>query len=251
LNPHGDKNKVVQILSSRIIWEGKEASLSSLRDVTERVAFEKEINQLNESIKVLNRVLRHDVLNSLTVVSMCLEMIETREETDKIKQKAFRAIQNSTELISKMKDVESALSSRSGLKEMDVRSILNTIIEDFKDQIEINISGNGSVLADDMITSVFNNIIRNAIIHGKTDKVDIGIQSKGKLTEITIRDYGVGIPKEIKEMIFKEEFCYGKNKGSGLGLYIVKKTIERYGGDIVVEENNPRGTQFILKIKKA
>ncbi|MCK4256700.1 HAMP domain-containing histidine kinase, partial [candidate division WOR-3 bacterium] len=46
----------------------------------------------------------------------------------------------------------------------------------------------------------------------------------------------------------EESFRYGETGGSGLGLFIVKKTLERYGGSISVEGNKPSGTVFILNL---
>ncbi|MFW6185913.1 MAG: ATP-binding protein [Halobacteriota archaeon] len=39
------------------------------------------------------------------------------------------------------------------------------------------------------------------------------------------------------------------NEGTGLGLYIAKKTVDRYGGAITVEDNQPRGSVFTLKLR--
>ena len=104
-------------------------------------------------------------------------------------------------------------------------------------------------LVDKAIYSVIDNIVNNAIVHGKTDRVDISIEDKGEFCEIRIADYGVGIPDDIKHLIFEEGFKY-RSKGSGLGLYIVKKVIERYGGEILVEDNKPSGAVFTLRIRK-
>ena len=72
-----------------------------------------------------------------------------------------------------------------------------------------------------------------------------------QMYSIKIADYGKGIPESIKENIFEEGISFGDSKGSGLGLYIVKKTVERYGGSIIVEDNTPQGTIFIIKLKCA
>jgi two-component system sensor kinase len=63
-----------------------------------------------------------------------------------------------------------------------------------------------------------------------------------------IEDFGKGIPDEIKERVFEEGFAYGETGRSGLGLYIVKKVVERYGGRVEIENNSPRGTVVILRL---
>ncbi len=93
--------------------------------------------------------------------------------------------------------------------------------------------------------------MRNSVVHGKTDRIKVDIKSKNKISTIKVTDFGKGILEDIKDKIFEEGISYGENKGSGLGLFIVKKTIERYGGEIKVEDNKPSGAIFIIKLKSA
>ncbi|MFW5936009.1 MAG: ATP-binding protein [Candidatus Hadarchaeota archaeon] len=55
------------------------------------------------------------------------------------------------------------------------------------------------------------------------------------------------ISDEFKTKIFAEGSS--GNEGTGLGLYIAKKTVDRYGGAITVEDNQPRGSVFTLKLR--
>ena len=109
------------------------------------------------------------------------------------------------------------------------------------------ITGQCKICTDEAIFSVLDNIIRNAVIHGKTKKIDIDILRTEKMCEVRIADYGIGIPDNIKDRIFEEGFSYGDSRSTGLGLYIVKRIMERYGGTIKVSDNKPTGTIFILE----
>lgn len=64
-------------------------------------------------------------------------------------------------------------------------------------------------------------------------------------------DNGTGIPDKIKDKVFNEGFFHGQTGNTGIGLHIVRKTIERYGGSISVEDNEPSGTIFKINLKKA
>jgi ABC-type amino acid transport substrate-binding protein/two-component sensor histidine kinase len=217
------------------------------KEVLEHKKAEEKIKELNNTLKLLNKILRHDIANNLTVTSMALEMMETKDSN--LKDKAMRSIVRSTNLIEQIRELESLVSDNKNLKVIDLNSII-TDIKKFYSTIKFNIEGNCLVLADDALSSVIDNVIRNAVIHGKTKKIDIKIKCIGDFCEIRISDYGKGIPDEIKERIFDEEFSYGNNRGSGLGLYIVKKVIDRYDGSIKVENNAPHGTTFVLNLKK-
>ncbi|HOI76912.1 MAG TPA: PAS domain S-box protein [Methanofastidiosum sp.] len=216
-------------------------------DITEKKLAEDKIKELNDALRLLNKILRHDILNNLMVISANIEMVDT-ENKDRI-NKAFEYIDKSAKLINRMKELELLVSSGFELKSYDVKSILKEISKNYSG-IKINIKGNCYVLADDALSSVFDNIIRNAIIHGGTNKIDIQISIGKSYCEIRFIDYGIGVPDNVRDRIFEEGFAYGGNKGTGLGLYIVKKTLERYGAAIRVENNLPNGAVFILKFRK-
>jgi signal transduction histidine kinase len=63
-----------------------------------------------------------------------------------------------------------------------------------------------------------------------------------------VADQGKGIPDEVKARVFDEGFTFGETGNTGLGLYIVKKTMERYGGSVVAKDNRPKGTVFELRL---
>jgi len=206
----------------------------------------KQIEELNETLQVVNKILRHDLLNKLTVMKSALWLYE--EKNDKsILNKLDRSIDGGIELIERIRELESFIMDKGELKPTSIKRIAEEVSNIIN--VPITINGDATVFADEALFSIFENVMRNAIIHGKTDRIDIDISSKDKKCEIRITDYGEGIPEFIKDNIFEEGLSYGENKGSGLGLFIVKKTIERYDGSITVEDNKPTGTIFTIKLK--
>jgi TusA-related sulfurtransferase/two-component sensor histidine kinase len=173
-----------------------------------------------------------------------------RENKDgKFLETAYKSVERSVELIKRMRELESLVSSGVSLRPFDVRDTLQTAINNWMNEgIEFTIKGDSVVLADETFVSVIENIIRNAVVHGRADRVEIAVRDDGEYTEIRIADNGTGVPDELKEEIFEEGFT-GNSKGTGLGLYIARKTVERYGGSIRVEDNKPRGAIFILTLK--
>jgi PAS domain S-box-containing protein len=222
-------------------------SFGMFTDITERKQNEEVIKQLNDNLKLLNKILRHDISNDLTVVSISLEMIETDEQD--LQDRAFNAIKRSVDLIEKVRTLESTMASKYGLKPVSIRKLTDSIKISYPNII-IDVKDECTVMADEALTSVIDNIINNAITHGKTDKIDMKVTSEENICQIKIIDYGKGIPDEIKGQIFDEEFSYGETRGTGLGLYIAKKTIERYGGEIEVKDTKPHGATFVIKLKK-
>jgi PAS domain S-box-containing protein len=219
-----------------------------VEDITEKKIAEENIKSLNEALRVLNKILRHDILNDLTVVMTSCDMINT--DNDNLKQKAENSIKKSVSLIEQMRELEKALISEEELSEKSLRSVVESTIKNYSD-IRFSVTGDCTILCDNAIFSVIDNIVRNAIVHGKTYRIDIPIEEKNGNCDIKFIDYGKGIPDDIKSKILEEGESFGETRGSGLGLYIVKKVVERYGGEITVEDNKPNGAVFVLKFKKS
>ena len=217
-------------------------------DVTDRKKAEDTVKGLNETLSILNKILRHDILNDLTVVMSACDMIQVDDQ--RLKQKATKAIMKSVSLIEQMRSLENALVSEEVLAGKSLGSIVESVVNNYP-HIKFSIKGDCTVLCDGAIYSAIDNIVRNAVVHGKTDRIDILIHEKDGRCELRIADYGKGIPLDIKDKIFEEGESFGDTRGSGLGLYIVKKVMERYGGEISVEDNKPSGAMFVLKLKKA
>ena len=221
------------------------------RKTTENALIEskKKIDDLNELLKVINKILRHDLLNHLSTVSMALEIYENKKDEKYIKS-AFKGVHKGIDLIRQMRELESLIEAGAQLNPIDVRQVIESTMA--PTNIPYSIEGdNCKILADQAFNSVMNNLVGNAIKHGNTDKIDFRIVSNENSCDIVISDYGKGIPEEIKDRIFEEGFSHGETRGSGLGLYIVKKVIERYGGTIKLKDSKPRGTTFIINLRKA
>ena len=218
-------------------------SINTALDEIERS--KKEISGMAENLRIVNRILRHDILNDLTVIRGFAEIASEKQKCDFCPRIIDRA-EKAVETIKKLRNVEEAL-SESELYSMKVSEVIENVLRMHDVQWEID--GDATVLADDGLFSVFDNLVTNAIKHGKTSRIRFEIEEENGIAVIRVIDYGKGIPDSIKERIFEEGFTLGE--GSGLGLYIVKKLIEKYGGEIAVGDNRPSGTIFTIKLKIA
>lgn len=205
----------------------------------------KKLEETLDILRTVNDILRHDILNNLTTAEIAIESMNS-EDNDMI-QIAAKSIKKSINLIKQMKELD-YLNAEDKLKKCDLKSIIENVIKNY-DSIHFTVQGNCEVLADGALSSVIDNIIGNAIIHGKTDRIDIRVEKKDNWCEIRIADYGIGIPDEIKSKLFERGFKYGDSKQSGLGLYIVRKVVERYGGEVRVEDNHPSGAIFVIRLR--
>ena len=104
------------------------------------------------------------------------------------------------------------------------------------------------------IEIILNNLISNAIRYGNLrqdcPRLEVEVKVDKNEVKICVSDNGIGIDPSLKEDIFKM-FYKGSDEsvgGSGLGLFIVRETIEKLNGDIFLESEPGKGSSFIVKI---
>lgn len=214
------------------------------QDITQRKDNEDRILQYNELLHLINKILRHDLTNNLFMIRTALDHYKDVRDDQWLGAIEIKA-QRSFELIEQMRSLETLVASGGGLRSVDVQEALVRIKMGF--DIPIKINCDLKVKADDAFYSVMENLIRNAVVHGNTDRMEFtsSILDNG-MVRIDAIDHGKGIPDEIKGHIFEETFRYGKTAGTGLGLYIVKRTLERYGGSISVSDTKGGGATFSI-----
>jgi len=256
------RNKIIEIeMKFETEKKEKEAEIFRLKNVellnlneTLKTNMEKqkhlldELRSHREHLNLINKILRHDLINAFAIVRSAIRIFQETQKAE-ILNEALKHIDSSVMLIRRMKALETMVADNAEMKKYDVRKILKKIIARYP-SIKYNISGNCEIMADEAIVSVFENIIRNSIQHGKTTRMDIELKDYLDISHLKFSDYGKGIPNSIKEKIFEEGFKYGKKGNLGLGMFIIKKTIERYGGKVEVKDNIPFGTSVILTIFK-
>jgi len=203
-----------------------------------------------DHLSLINKILRHDLANNNTAVMSAVKLYK-RQKDEEFLDAIIQKVKSSLELIERMKLLEKISTSSGTLKPVNIEDIMKRVRLKHS-ALEWHIQGQGTAYADEALLSVIDNLIENSVTHGEATRMDISIQPvrihEQPFVEIRIADNGSGISDTIKNRIFDEEFSFGPRARTGLGLYIVKKNIDRYQGQIEVEENSPSGTIMILKI---
>jgi signal transduction histidine kinase len=106
-----------------------------------------------------------------------------------------------------------------------------------------------SVRANDMLASVFRNLLTNAIQHNDKDvpEVTVTVTEREDRVIVGVAGNGPGISDTQKETVFGEGQKGLDSRGTGLGLHLV----EQYGGDVRIEDNDPTGAIFVVDLRKA
>jgi two-component system sensor histidine kinase FlrB len=118
--------------------------------------------------------------------------------------------------------------------------------------LEVNTTFDGPSFCDpDLIKLVIMNFISNAIeaMEGSKGIIRVDVKEDRKYAVIVISDNGVGMSEELQKNIFNPFFTT-KDKGVGLGLYIVYNIVKAHGGYIEVESVEGSGSSFSIYILK-
>lgn len=119
--------------------------------------------------------------------------------------------------------------------------------------ISLKIDENTIIHGDvNSLVQVINNMISNSIqaYNGETEKnIDLIVDQKDSNLLIIVKDYGVGIPKKVKDKLFKEMITTKGKNGTGLGLYMSYSTIRaHFNGNIFLESELGAGTTFTITL---
>jgi light-regulated signal transduction histidine kinase (bacteriophytochrome) len=105
------------------------------------------------------------------------------------------------------------------------------------------------------LAQVFQNLIGNALKFRSQSapRIHVAVDEKAEVWEIAVRDNGIGIEPQYFErifMLFQRLHDRGEYPGTGIGLAIVKKVVERHGGQVRVESKLGEGSAFIFTLPK-
>ncbi len=193
-----------------------------------------EVLRERELYVILNRVLRHDILNDLTAVMSYLSLLEEKCDSFELR----RALDVLESAVSQIK-MTRAIEKEGELKPVNIKEVVEEVAKRYPELV-LNIE-NESVVADELLYSVVRNLIENAFKHGKPP-VRVYTKRVGEWVDIVVEDSGKGVPEEERGKIF--ELGYGR--GTGLGLYLVRVAVERYGGRAWCE-----GSKFVVRLRRA
>ncbi len=112
------------------------------------------------------------------------------------------------------------------------------------------------VLADEMIDDVFDNVLRNAVVHNDSDDptVEVTAAAEGDTIRVEVADDGPGIDEQHRDTVFRRGVTTAKGdgeSGSGFGLFFVDTMVSSYDGSVWVEDNEPTGARFVFEFPHA
>jgi signal transduction histidine kinase len=237
--------------------------LVTLTDVTDRETYRQRLEDKTEQLEALNRVVRHDIRNDMAVIYGWAETLRGHvddEGTDALE----RVLEKSQHVIDLTETSREFVDSLSGdetlqLKPVDLRQHLDaelTAMGESYPDAQFRIDGecpDTAVRANEMLSSVFRNLMENAVRHNDEERpeIEVSCTERAETVRVRIADNGPGIPDDRKEAVFGKGEKGIESPGSGIGLYLVATLTEGFGGDVWIEDNEPKGAVFVVELQKA
>ena len=255
------------------------------RDITALRSFEKEqernireLNRSNRDLEEFAYIASHDLQEPLRKISMFTERLKAKydksldKEGELFIERILISAANMRTLIDNLLDFSRTNRRSHTFDQVDIRTILEGVISELELKIEetkadIKVTGTFPVLeaVTSEMTQLFSNILSNAIkfrkqhvraeinVHaaklGKSEKQLLGLPLNSNFHKIEVQDNGIGFEPEYSDKIFQIfQRLNGKSEypGSGIGLAICKKIVEKHNGLIFAKSRPDEGATFTV-----
>ena len=237
---------------------------STFKKLKERQLLNEELSSLNNELEMFTHTLSHDLKNPLSILKMGIQFLQQHSDSidhtksNKWYQNFSRSISNIEDIINNMVQLSQHKSSALDKEPLPMSYTIQRI---FQENSILYDAANcqpsfGKLLPiwgeKSAVYQIFTNLIVNAIKYSSSSKnpvIRIESTHQEDLTHYCIKDNGIGIPDHhlphIYEM-FSRADNVGSIPGTGIGLSLVKRIMERLGGNITIDSEMGRGTAVHL-----
>jgi hypothetical protein len=249
------------------------------RDITDQVRAADRLAQLNADLQRSNEVLAltnqdlerfafiasHDLQEPLRMITAYSQLL-IKSYPGQFDSEASVFVGNIVDGTTRMRDLLADLLAYTEIRGRDEEPLevidLNVVIENVQQNLKASIDESGAVLTNDPLPllhahrahfqSLFQNLIGNAIKYrsAQPPRIHISVQQVDGELRFTVSDNGIGIPAEYHKHIFEvfRRLHSRKIPGTGVGLAICQRIVERYGGRIWVESQAGQGATFFFTL---
>ena len=231
--------------------------------------------ELQESVRSRDDFLSiasHDLRTPLTSIQLSMDLIirsinKTEEfPKDRLMPHLMRVSEQAKRLGQMLESLLDISKVRAGivdlqLEPVDLGELARETLARYHDQVvasgsEVHLSADSEVIGhwDRLrLEQVIANLLSNAIKYGNGKPIELSVIADGDLARLVVRDRGVGIAEEQKSLIFKrfERAQRERRAGSyGLGLWIVQRVVDAFGGSIRLESTLGQGATFTVELPR-
>ncbi|WP_345779429.1 ATP-binding protein [Natrinema sp. SYSU A 869] len=229
----------------------------------ERKAYERELEESNEELEQFAYAASHDLQEPLRMVTSYLELID-RRYSDDLDEDGREFIDFAVDGADRMRDMIDGLLEYSRVETQgDSFEVvnLNDVLEDVREDLQVKIEEDDAEIVSedlpcvegdtDQLRQVFQNLLDNAIEYSGEEppRVHVAAEQADDEWTVSVRDEGVGIdPTDTDRVfdVFQSLHTQVEGGGTGIGLALCERIIERHGGDIGSTPTLARGQRCLV-----
>jgi PAS domain S-box-containing protein len=262
-----------EFISNAYLADKRRLIQCNIRDITERRRLEKlaeeriaELARSNADLVQFGYVASHDLQEPLRAVASCVQLLQKRY-AGQLDARADEFIAHAVAGTKRMETLINDLLAYSRVG-TEARPVMHTncevVLTNALENLAVAVTESGAVVTHDplpvleadptQLAQVFQNLIANAIKFRaeRTPIIHIGAESMGGGWTLSVTDNGIGIEPQYFERIFQvfqRLHTRKEYQGTGIGLAICKKIIERHGGRLWVESQLGKGSVFRFNLQ--
>lgn len=223
---------------------GVAGALVGLREVTDRIEYERRLN-------VANRVLRHNFRNAMNVMQGHAQLLST-ELSGEQAQRAAAIERHASEVIDLNEGIQQIVATidrRGSAVTVELSELVESVVDGIRaDYPNVTFTTDGerthaSVVDKELLRMALEQLLENAAAYNDADEPTVRLAVEVDDGRVTVRvaDNGPGIPEDERSVVTGREET-PLTHGSGLGLWLVSWVAEASGGELRFAENEPRGS---------
>ena len=203
----------------------------------------------------------HDIKNPIQIIRSCAEMLQRKVSDPVVKEftdAIDRAVVNMLDMTQELLDFARGQTSVQ-LKRLSVHTVMNELDAQMTriipDEVVLmrEVGCNDEIMADaGRLARMLLNLVKNSIEAMQNGGIlRIAVKRREGNVVFRVSDTGCGIEPELQVKIFEPFVTFGKSKGTGLGMAIVKSAIEAHGGTIAIQSEVGVGTAIEVSVPVA
>jgi PAS domain S-box-containing protein len=231
--------------------DGRVWSFGIYTDITEQ-------KERERRLEVLNRVLRHNLRNDLTVVLGLADELHERTDDETHRDLLSRLLRKAEQIASlsdRAREIErSVRRDDADTTPIDVAEVADSVAtryaREYEASVDISVPESAVMAADGRLGRVVGELVENSLEHaGAAPAVSVDVEPTPETVSVTVADDGPGIPDHELDVLTGNEPITQLSHGSGLGLWLVIWVVESYGGTVRFE-NTAEGASVRLTLAR-
>lgn len=207
-------------------------------------------------LNFLNRILRHRLLNGLSVVKAAVDNLRHgRDDPDRWLDLIDERSAGMIEEVEQIRVAVRSLTDGHPTHGLDLDAVLEAELTEIRDRfpgavVRADLGPVPSVLAPESIGLAFHHLLENAVVHNRSarPRLDVRLRAGPRGVTVVVADDGPGIADDRKTAYFERGELGVDSLGEGLGLYLADLLTTAAGGRIRVTDNEPSGTKVVLEL---